>query len=83
MDDTYTVLRKDQAQKFTDYLNTVDEDIKWTTEGEVVKDIEGLENRTERGLAFLDTFSDKRRRDDKDTRLQEGHSYRSVPQFRE
>ena len=57
VDDTYTVLRKDQAQKFTDYLNTVDEDIKWTTEGEVVKDIEGLENRTERGLAFLDTLS--------------------------
>ena len=57
MDDTYTVLRKDQAQKFTDSLNTVDEDIKWATEGEVVKDIEGLENRTERGLAFLDTLS--------------------------
>ena len=53
----YTVLRKEQAQKFTDYLNTVDEDIKWTTEGEVVKDIEGLENRTERGLTFLDTLS--------------------------
>ena len=57
VDDTYTVLRKDQAQKFTDYLNTVDKDIKWMTEGEVVKDIEGLENRTERGLAFLDTLS--------------------------
>ena len=57
VDDTYTVLRKDQAQKFTDYLNTVDKDIKWTTEGEVVKNIEGLENRTERGLAFLDTLS--------------------------
>ena len=35
----------------------VDKDIKWTTEGEVVKDIEGLENRTEGGLAFLDTLS--------------------------
>ena len=44
-------------QKFIDYLNTVDEDIKWTTVGEVVKDIEGLENRTERCLAFLDTLS--------------------------
>ena len=31
VDDTYTVLRKDQAQKFSDYLNTVDEDIKWTS----------------------------------------------------
>ena len=59
MDDTYTVLRKDQAQSFTDYLNTVDEDIKWTTEGEVVKEVEveGMENRMERGLAFLDTLS--------------------------
>ena len=59
MDDTYTVLEKDQAQNFTDYLNTVDEDIKWPTEGEVVKEVEveGLENKTERGLAFLDTLS--------------------------
>ena len=59
VDDTYTVLRKDQAQSFTDYLNTVDEDIKWTTEGEVVKEVEveGMENRMERGLAFLDTLS--------------------------
>ena len=38
-----TVLRKDQAQNFTDYrdLNVVDRDIKWTTEGEVVKESEG------------------------------------------
>ena len=57
MDDTNKVLRKDQAQKFMDYLNTEDEDIKWTKEGEVVKEIEGLENRTERGLPFLDTLS--------------------------
>ena len=48
----------DQTQKFTDYLNTVDEDIKWTTEGEVVKvEVEGMENRMERGLAFLDMLS--------------------------
>ena len=59
VDDTYTVLQKDQAQHFIDYLNTVDDDIKWTTEGEVVKEVEveGLENKTERGLAFLDTLS--------------------------
>ena len=58
MDDTYTVLQKDQAQNFIDYLNTVDDDIKWT-EGEEVKEVEveGLENKTERGLAFLDTLS--------------------------
>ena len=32
---------------------------KWMTEGEVVKEVEveGLENKTERGLAFLDTLS--------------------------
>ena len=59
VDDTYTVLQKDQAQNFIDYLITVDDDIKWTTEGEVVKEVEveGLENKTERGLAFLDTLS--------------------------
>ena len=40
-------------------MNTVDDDIKWTTEGEEVKEVEveGLENKTERGLAFLDTLS--------------------------
>ena len=58
VDDTYIVLRKDQVQNFTDYLNTVDDDVKWTTEGEVVKEVEvGLENKTERGLAFLDMLS--------------------------
>ena len=59
MDDTYTALRKDQAQIFTDYLNTADDDIKWTAEREVkiMKVIEGLENWTERGLTFLDTLS--------------------------
>ena len=59
VDDTYTVLRKDQAQSFTDYLNTVDEDIKWTTDGEVMEEVEveGMENRMERGLVFLDTLS--------------------------
>ena len=34
MDDTFTVLSRDQAQKFTNYLNMVDKDIKWTTGGE-------------------------------------------------
>ena len=59
MDDTYTLLRKDQAQNVTDYFNTVNEDINWTTEGEVVKEVEveGLENKAQRGLAFLDTQS--------------------------
>ena len=73
------VLKKDQAQKFMDYLNLVDEDIKWTTEGEVVKEIEGVYNRTERGLDFLDTLSVINEDGMIDTSLQEGHSYRSVP----
>ena len=59
MDDTYTALKKDKAKEFTDYLNTVDEDIKWTTEGEEVKEVEqqGIEHKCERSLAFLDTLS--------------------------
>ncbi len=35
MDDTYIVLKKAYAQEFLDHLNTGDDDIKWTTEGEV------------------------------------------------
>ena len=59
VDDTYTVLKKDQAQAFTEYLNTIDEDIKWTTEGEVEQEIEveDMEKKVERCLAFLDTLS--------------------------
>lgn len=40
MDDTYTVLKKEQAQAFTDYLNTIDDDINWTTEGEIEEKVE-------------------------------------------
>ena len=59
VEDTYTILQKDQAQDFSAYLNTVDEDIKWTTEGEVLTEIEigGLKHKIERGLAFLNTLS--------------------------
>ena len=60
MDDTYTVLKKDNSEVFTDYLNTVDPDIKWTTEGEVVieTDDDDTEMKAERCLAFfLDTMS--------------------------
>ena len=35
MDDTHTVLKKIYSQEFTDHLNSVDDDIKWTTEGDV------------------------------------------------
>ena len=58
VDDTYTVLKKNDADTFTEYLNTVDPDIKWTTESEVVveKEMENME-KAERCLAFLDTMS--------------------------
>ena len=84
VDDTYTVLQKDQAQHFIDYLNTVDDDIKWTTEGEVVKEVEveGLENKTERGLAFLDTLSVVNE-DGLIKSVQERNTHGPIPQFPE
>ena len=59
VDDTYTVLKKGQAESFTEYLNTIDDDIKWTTEGEVHKEVEveDMGKKVERCLAFLDTLS--------------------------
>ena len=36
VDDTHTVLKKIHLQEFTDHLNSVYDDIKWMTEGEVV-----------------------------------------------
>ena len=35
MDDTYIIIKKAHAREFTEYLNMVDPDIKWMTEGEV------------------------------------------------
>ena len=56
VDDTHTFLKKEWAQEFTDHLNSIDDDIKWTTEGEVVEEIgSGEEKREERSSAFLDT----------------------------
>ena len=57
--DTNMVLKKDQAQAFTEYLNMIDDDIKWTTEWEVHQEIkvEDMEKKAERCLAFLDTLS--------------------------
>ena len=48
VDDTYTVLKKVQAQVFIEYLNTFDDDIKWTTEGEVQQEIEVEEKEIEK-----------------------------------
>ena len=44
VDDTHTKLKKEHAQEFTDHLNSLDPDIKFTTEGE-----------EDKSLAFLDT----------------------------
>ena len=46
VDDTHCKLKKCYSQEFTDHLNSLDPDIKFTTEGE--------ENKT---LAFLDTLT--------------------------
>ena len=46
VDDTHTKLKKQYAEDFTNHLNSIDPDIKFTTEGE--------EDRT---LAFLDTLT--------------------------
>ena len=46
VDDTYTKLKKEHADEFTDHLNRIDPDIKFTSERE--------ENRS---LPFLDTLS--------------------------
>ena len=67
MDDTPTVLTKIHSQEFTDYLNLVDDDIKWMTEGEVVmiallegNATSGVEKTSVwvvRALAFIDTWT--------------------------
>ena len=38
-DDTHTILKKIHSQEFTDHLNSVDEDIKWMTKGEVMTEV--------------------------------------------
>ena len=53
--------RPDPAlQEFTDHMNSIDEDIKWTTEREVTSHTQNeeevnIDTRTERALAFFDT----------------------------
>ena len=86
VDDTYTVLKKDQAESFTEYLNTIDDDIKWTTEGEVhqeveVEDIYGKEGRVMPGVPghFV---SDQRRWYYTYKSVQEGNPHRPVFELR-
>ena len=59
------MLWKTQSQEFTVHLNSVDDDINWTTEGEVMTDTEVREMvdgeevsvKVERELAFLDMWT--------------------------
>ncbi|XP_074656696.1 uncharacterized protein LOC141909911 [Tubulanus polymorphus] len=61
VDDTCTVLKKCFSQYFTDHLNSIDDDIKWTTEGEVELQASSQADleicSVERALAFLDTYA--------------------------
>ena len=63
VDDTYIIIKRAHAQAFTVYLNTVEADIKWTTEGEVEMvitedtDEEIVWGSVEKALTFLDIWS--------------------------
>ena len=63
VDYIYTIMKTAHAQECTEYLSTVDADIRWTTEGEVETvitkdtDEEIVWDSVERALAFLDTWS--------------------------
>ena len=58
---TEHVLLKAHAQEFTDHLNSIDDDIKWMTEGKIIthtwrNEEENIVTRTERALAFFNTW---------------------------
>ena len=60
VDDTYTTLKKVHIQAFNNLLNSLDKNIKWTTEGELTTVLpveEKMTVRNVRALAFLDTWS--------------------------
>ena len=63
MDDTYTINKKAHTQEFSEYLNMVDADIKWTMEGEVEMVVtENMDeeidwDRVERALGLLNTWT--------------------------
>ena len=54
MDDTYTILQIDQAQNFTYYLNTVDEDINWMLSAQTSKQVKNAVNIYFRGSYSCD-----------------------------
>ena len=51
VDDTFTIVKREHSQEFTDHLNSIDDNIKWTTkiEGEFAED-------SGRSLPFLDVL---------------------------
>ena len=51
VDDTFTIVKRKHSQEFTDHLNSIDDNIKWTTEieAEVAED-------SGRSLPFLDVL---------------------------
>ena len=58
VDDTHTISMRENSQGLTDYCNSIDELINWTTEGEVEAIVEKDEvEKKERTLAFLDTVT--------------------------
>ena len=80
------VLKEAKAQAFTDYLNSVDEDIKWTTEREVTTVVPMEEQvevgvRTERAFAFLDTWSVIKEDDTIKASVQKRDSYGPIFEF--
>ena len=58
VDDTHTIYKRENSQGFTDYINSIDEHINWTTEGEVKATVGKDEvAKKERTLAFLDVVT--------------------------
>ena len=65
VNDMHMILKKIHLQEFTEHLNSMDDDIKWTMAGQVVMDVPlrsataGVKDesvRVERALACLDTL---------------------------
>ena len=81
LDDTYTVLKKDQAETFKEYLNMIDDNIKRMTDRQVHQEVEvkDMEKKVERCLTFLDTVSDQRRWYYSYKRVQEGEHNNNRP----
>ena len=70
VDNTHTILKNKHSQGFTDYINGIDEDINWTTEGEAegTEEKDGIEKK-ERTLAFLDSVTVLQKDDSINTRV--------------